>query len=58
MRIPFASNKYFQLVLAIIAVLVIIKLLISPQENVKMQIFVIAVAVAVFIRSIYKFFKG
>jgi len=57
MRIPFASNRYFQLVLSLGALAAIIRLLMVPQENEKMNWFVIVVALVLVIRTAFIFFR-
>lgn len=58
MRFPFASNKYFRLLLSLIAAVIIIKMLTMPVENAAMHYFIIAVAAGIFIRGIYLFVKN
>lgn len=57
MRFPFASNKYFRILLSLIAAVIIIKMLTMPVENAAMHYFIIAVAAGIFIRGIYLFFQ-
>ncbi|MBP7167156.1 MAG: hypothetical protein KBB64_05825 [Bacteroidia bacterium] len=57
MRFPFASNKYFRLLLSLIAAVIIIKMLTMPAENAAMHYFIIAVAAGIFVRGIYLFFQ-
>jgi hypothetical protein len=57
MRFPFASNKYFRLLLSLAAAAIIIKMLTMPAENMAMHYFIIAVAAGIFVRGIYLFFQ-
>lgn len=57
MRFPFASNKYFRLLLSLVAAAIIFKMMTMPSENKAMHYFIIAVAAGIFVRGIYLFFK-
>ena len=57
MRLPFASNRYVQLILTLGAIAAIIRLIMIPQENEKMKWFVIVVATAVVVRNVFVFFR-
>jgi|LakMenEpi03Aug12_release.lakeMendotaPanAssembly.Ray.scaffolds.fasta_scaffold3691920_1 putative exporter of polyketide antibiotics len=57
-RFPFASNRWFRLLLSLMAAAVMIKMLLQPDKNEKMQYLILVVAGAVFIRGIYLFFRS
>jgi positive regulator of sigma E activity len=57
MRFPFASNKYFRMLLSLLALVAILKMLKMPAENVALHYFIMAVAAVIFIRGFYLFFK-
>jgi membrane protein implicated in regulation of membrane protease activity len=53
----FFSNRYYHLVLALIAMVAGIKIWMQPAGNFKMQIFVSVIIVLVIARSVYRFLK-
>lgn len=57
MRFPFSSNKYFRLITSLIAAVVIVKMLIHPDPNLKMQYFILALAAIICVRGVWLFFK-
>lgn len=58
MRFPFTSNRYFRMLLSLLALVAILKLMKMPTENVVLHYFIIAVAAGIFIRGIYLFVKN
>lgn len=56
-RLPFSSNKYFRLLVSLGAAVVIVKMLMQPDKNDKMQYFLLAIAGIIFVRGMYLFFK-
>jgi membrane protein implicated in regulation of membrane protease activity len=51
----FFSNRYYHLVLALIAIVAGVKIWMQPSGNMKMQIFISVIIVLVIARSIYRF---
>ena len=56
-RLPFASSKYFRLLTSLAAAVVIVRMLMHPDKNEKMQYFILALAGIIFVRGVYLFFK-
>ncbi|MFN8155480.1 MAG: hypothetical protein U0Y08_14400 [Bacteroidia bacterium] len=58
MRFPFVSNKYFRLIISLLAAVIIVKMLLHPDKNEKMQYFILAIAAVIFVRGIYLFIRS
>ena len=57
-RFPFASNRWFRLLLSLAAGAVIVKMLLQPDRNDNMQYLILAVAGVIMIRGFYLFFRS